>query len=76
MAGGAHVMKKVLLGVAAPGTEMFGGKSVKFGSCQATAFWEVKLLQCFHDPNINWERGGESVGKQEYAIGDFAADAG
>ena len=69
-------MEEVLLGVAAPGAEMFGGEGVKFWELlDATPFGEVELLEGFHDPDVDWEGGGESVREKEDAIGDFAAYA-
>src|SRR5436190_24150347 len=70
----SHVMKQILLGITSIWTEMgFGEMSQALGA--GAALWEIKFLQRLDDPHIHRERRLESVGEQQHAIGNFAANA-
>ena len=67
-------MKKILLGVTGVRAEMRRGKVTQTFFRHASA-WKIKLAQRAFHPDIHRKRRIKSVGEQQDAIGNFAADA-
>lgn len=68
-------MKEILLGIPSEWAEMKFGKALQTFQGGATPF-EIEVLESFHDPDVDGKGGGKTVGKQQNAIGDFAAHTG
>lgn len=67
-------MEKILLSVAGVWAEMRGGKAAQAWFTGAAAR-EIKPLQRAFNPDIHGKRGIKSVGEQQDAVGNLAADA-
>lgn len=68
-------MKEILLGIPSKWAEMTFGKALQTFQGGAALF-EIEVPESFHDPDIDGKGGGETVGKKQDAIGDFAAHPG
>ena len=67
-------MKKILLRVTGVRPEMRRGKVPKPFFRHAAA-WKIEFTQRALDPNVHGKRAVKTIGKQQDAIGDFAAHA-
>ena len=71
----AGEMEKKLLGIAAIGTEMRGGKFLNASGGDIAFFGEIELAQHAFDPDIDGEGGEAFAGKEQHTVGDFFSDA-
>ncbi len=67
-------MKKILLGVAGVRPEMRRGKMPESFVAHSSS-WKIQFPQRALDPHVHWKRAVKTIGEEQDAIGNFAADA-